>query len=110
MIEDSSRSDLPTLVERSLVQLIGERAKALGYTHSRFAVEIWPELSPRAAIVRWAVIRNRSSRTGRPQGALIRDVFRMATVLGDDLGYLIALATEAARSATNAMNQERLDK
>lgn len=108
MIDENSPSDFSILVERSLVDLVAKRVQALGLSHARFAASVWPELPAKSASVRWAVIRTKSSNTGRPQGALIRDAFRMAEVLGDDLGYLLALATEEAKTAKKA--KDRSDK
>lgn len=91
--------EFSSLVERSFVSLVDERADARGWGKGEFAQKVWPRDNPKSAATKWAAIRSRSSNTGKPQGVLLSDAQRMAEVLSEDLAYLLAVAKENARKA-----------
>lgn len=83
-------------VERAFVELVIEKAERKGFKKGEFAAQVWPEMSPKAAATRWTSIRLKASNTGKPQAVAIADAHRMATVIGIELSYLLAIATERA--------------
>lgn len=83
-------------VERAFVEIIIERAERRGFKKGEFAAQIWPEMSPKAAASRWTSVRTKASNTGKPQSVSIADAQRMATVIGKELSYLLAVAAERA--------------
>lgn len=88
--------DFSQKVERAFVDLIIERAEQRGFKKGEFAAQIWPEMSPKAAASRWTSVRTKASNTGKPQSVSIADAHRMAAVIGRELSYLVAIATERA--------------
>lgn len=88
--------DFSQKVERAFVDLIIERAEIRGFKKGEFAAQVWPEMSPKAAASRWTSVRTKASNTGKPQSVSIADAQRMAAVIGKELSYLLAVATERA--------------
>lgn len=84
-------------IERALVEIVDELAKAKGMKKVDFSARVWPETSPKAAYARWNVMRGKASKTGRPQGVLISDAQSMAEVLDEDLAYLLLRAKDRVR-------------
>jgi len=89
---------LSSAVERSLVEVIDARADSMGLKKGEFAALVWPESSPKVASSRWAAIRCSAFNTGKPQSVTVSDAHRMAAILGEDLSYLIVLASEMAKN------------
>ena len=90
-----NEADFANKVERAFVQLIEARAEPK-FKKGEFAARLWPEMSPKAAASRWTSIRIKASNTGKPQSVSIADAHRMAAVVGIELSYLLAIATERA--------------
>ena len=88
------KSDFPQMVERAYVSLVAERAEFRGYKKGAFAAMLWPWMNPKVAATRWNAIREKAVHTGKPQNVTIADAFRMADALGEDIGYLMAIAKE----------------
>ncbi|MGX7949498.1 immunity protein [Oleidesulfovibrio alaskensis] len=83
-------------VERAFVEIIVERAEKKNFKKGEFAALVWPEMSAKAAASRWASVRFKASNTGKPQAVSIADAQRMATIVGQPLGYLLVIAAERA--------------
>lgn len=81
--------DLATLTMESFVVIVDKHRDAQGLGQKEFGRKCWPESTPMAAAARWQVMRTKSRNTDKPQGILITDAYRMATVLGIDLPYLM---------------------
>lgn len=82
----------PEQFERIFVELVVQRAEKKGFNKSEFARKVWPEAHPKSSAAKWAAIRGRVSKTGNPQGVLLSDAMRMASILDEDVTYLIACA------------------
>jgi len=74
------------------VRLTEKMAKAQGLRHAEFAQMVWPESSPRVAAYRWQSMRTKVRNTGKPQGVLISDAYRMSMALKQDLAYMFLLS------------------
>ena len=85
--------DYKHLVQKYLKKQKEERK---GFKKGEFAAQVWPEMSPKAAASRWTSVRLKASNTGKPQAVSIADAQRMAVVIGIELSYLLAIATERA--------------
>ena len=92
-----NRDEFSIKIERAFVELVDKRADTRGYKKGEFAAKVWNDDTPKSAGRRWSVIRNTAKNTGKPQGVLISDAYRMAEVLGENLGYLLAVAEEKAK-------------
>ena len=99
------------------VRLTEKMAKAQGLRHAEFAQMVWPESSPRVAAYRWQSMRTKVRNTGKPQGVLISDAYRMSMALKQDLAYMFLLSRgeddrkEAALKAEKkAAQSDREDK
>ena len=93
-----SDDDFAQRIERAFVELVAERAERKGFKKGEFAAKIWPDMNSKTAATRWNSVRIKASHTGKPQSVPIADAQRMADVLGENLGYLLAVATENARA------------
>jgi hypothetical protein len=89
--------DFAQQLERAFVELVSKRADARGYKKGEFAHILWPKLNENLASTRWTTIRCQASRTGKPQNVTLADAQRMADALGEDLGYLLAVAKEKVK-------------
>ena len=74
------------------VRLAEKMAKDQGLRHAEFAQMVWPESSPRVAAYRWQSMRTKVRNTGKPQGVLISDAYRMSLALNQDLAYMFLLS------------------
>jgi hypothetical protein len=92
-----SVDDFAQRLERAFVELVAERAERKGFKKGEFASRVWPGVSSKTAATRWNSVRSKAFHTGKPQSVPISDAQRMADVLGENLGYLLAVATEKAR-------------
>lgn len=88
--------DFSQKVERAFVDIIVERADKKNLKKGEFAAMVWPEMSLKAASSRWTAVRLKATHTGKPQAVSVADAYRMATVVGKELGYLMIVATERA--------------
>lgn len=93
MVQD----DFPQRLERAFVELVTSRAEQRGLGKMEFAAAMWPWMRPKIASTRWTAMRSKSAHTGKPQNVTLADAQRMAEALGEDLGYLLALAKETVR-------------
>ena len=88
--------DFSRKVERAFIDIVVERVEKKGLKKGEFAALVWPEMTPKTAASRWTAIRLHASNTGKPQVVSIADGQRMASVVGKDLSYLLAIAAERA--------------
>ena len=93
-----NNDDFGQQLERAFVELVAERAERKGFKKGEFASKVWPGINPNTAATRWNSVRIKASHTGKPQSVPIADAQRMADVLGENLGYLLAVATEKAKA------------
>lgn len=91
-------------IQRAFVAIIDERATKAGFSRREFAFKVWPEAPKNTAENRWNALRNKAWITGKPQGLLLADAFRMAEALNENATYLIGLAAE--RAAVEARPEE----
>lgn len=95
----NSIQEISKMTEREFVKIIDRRAAGKGLKKQDFARLIWPDMDPKTAGSKWTAIRQKVSKTGRPQGLLMEDALTMAAVLGDDYIYLMAQARLNVESA-----------
>jgi hypothetical protein len=88
--------DFADLLERCLIEVIGEILKAKRMKNKDFAVKLWPGRTLTASVSRWNVIKGYSHKTGVPQRLIFSDTQRMAEVLEIELPYLILRAKDRA--------------
>jgi hypothetical protein len=100
------KDDFPQMVEREFVTVIANRADNRGFGKGAFAAKMWPWMNPKIAATRWCSIRERAAHTGKPQIVSLADAQRMADAVGEELGYLVAVAKENAKKALRAAGQE----
>lgn len=81
-------------IQKAFIEIVHERATEAGFSKREFAFKVWPEAPKNTAENRWNVLRNKSIVTGKPQGLLLGDAFRMAAALNENATYLIGLAAE----------------
>jgi hypothetical protein len=86
----------PEMIMEAFVEAIDEMAGEQGFTKAEFARAVWPESTPRVASYRWQSMRNKVRNTGKPQGVLISDAFRMCAALNQALPYVFILAEHQA--------------
>jgi hypothetical protein len=86
----------PEMIMETFVEVVDGQAKARGFTKAGFARAVWPESSPRVASYRWQSMRNKVRNTGKPQGILISDAFRMCAALHQSLAYVFMLVEHKA--------------
>jgi hypothetical protein len=92
-----AQDDFAQKVERSFIEVVTNKADQRDLGKMEFAAAMWPWMKPKIASTRWTAMRTKSAHTGKPQNITIADAQRMADALGEDLGYLLALAKEAVR-------------
>jgi len=83
-------------LERAFVEYVDKMADKKGMGKGEFAAKVWPEDTPKAAANRWSAMRNTAANTGKPQGLLVSDAYRIANVLGFHLGLVMTLLEDRA--------------
>jgi len=96
----------PEMIMEAFVETADKMAEAQGFTKAEFARAVWPESSPRVASYRWQSMRNKVRNTGKPQGVLISDAFRIARSLEQPLAYIFLLAENLADEKQAKMEAE----
>ena len=86
----------PEMLMEAFVEVVDDLAEQQGFTKAEFARAVWPESTPRVASYRWQSMRNKVRNTGKPQGVLISDAFRMCAALNQALPYVFILAEHQA--------------
>lgn len=86
-----NRYDYSLKLERAFVEYVDAQADSKGLGKGEFAHRVWPEDTLKAAASRWSTIRSKATNTGKPQGVLMSDAHRMASVLGINLGYILTV-------------------
>lgn len=92
-----AQDDFAQRLERAFVELVTTRTAQRDVGKMEFAAKMWPWMNPKIASTRWTAMRTRSAHTGKPQNITLADAQRMADALGEDLGYLLAVAKETVR-------------
>ena len=90
------RYDFSMQLERAFVEYVDKLADKNGLGKGEFAAKVWPEDSQKAAANRWSAMRNIAPNTGKPQGLLISDAYRISKVLGFNFGLVLALLEDRA--------------
>lgn len=80
--------DLDELLMESFIEVVEKLRRAKRMKHIDFIAKVWPESPPASARVRWHNMRSKTWNTGKPQGVLITDAYRMAKALDSDTAYL----------------------
>lgn len=88
------------LLMELFVEIVDQHRQEQGLKQGEFAEKCWPESTPRVASMRWQTMRSKAYNTDKPQGVLISDAYRMATVLGIDLPHLMLESIYHAQDAT----------
>jgi hypothetical protein len=86
----------PEMLMEAFVEVVEDMAGEQGFTKADFAKAAWPESTPRVASYRWQSMRNKVRNTGKPQGVLISDAYRMCAALNQPLPYVFLLAEHQA--------------
>ena len=86
-----NRYDFSLKLERAFVEYADRRADEKGLGKGEFAHQVWPEDTLKAAASRWSAMRSKATNTGKPQGLLMSDAHRMASVLGINLGCILTV-------------------
>ena len=82
--------DFSRRFERAFVELVGRRLEKQGWKKGEFAAKVWPDVDQRSAAVLWSSVC-KAGKNGRPRNVSI------AEVLGEDVGYLFAIARESVK-------------
>lgn len=86
-------------LERAFMQVILDRLGKKKRSFSDFAVEVWPAPTPKkTAVGKFRQLRTPSPVTGRCQSLSLGAAHRMAQALGEELGYLLAVARERIKN------------
>jgi len=90
--------DLDELMMESFIEVVDNLRRASGMKHIDFISKVWPESPPASARVRWHNMRSKTWNTGKPQGVLITDAYRMAKALNSDVAYLFFQAEHLVKA------------
>ena len=88
--------DFSRRFERAFVELVGRRLEKQGWKKGEFAAKVWPDVDQRSAAVLWSSVC-KAGKNGRPRNVSIAEALRIADVLGEDVGYLFAIARESVK-------------
>lgn len=102
-----AQDDFAQKIERAFVDLVTAKAEQRDIGKMEFAAKMWPWMNPKIASTRWTAMRTRSAHTGKPQNITLADAQRMADALGEDLGYLLAVAKESVRKELRTVKEKR---
>ena len=91
-----SKYDFSMKLERTFVEYVDKLADKKSMGKGEFAAKVWPEDTQKAAANRWSAMRNTAANTGKPQGLLVSDAYRISKVLGFNLGLVLALLEDRA--------------
>lgn len=92
-------------IEREFVKIIQGYVENSGFSHSEFAQKVWPEKAKESAITTWNAIRDKSSKTGRPQGLKTHEGLVMASIMGQDYVYIMVEAINNAKRDERDINK-----
>lgn len=84
--------NLDAKIERKFVEIITRKCKEQGLLKGEFAELVWPDTSKAVSRARWTSIRHKATHTGKPQSVTIRDAFRMARIVNENLFTLLGAA------------------
>lgn len=86
-------------LERSFISLIVNKVTEKNIPLKSFAVQVWPDMSPKSAYEKIRLLtEGYRQKGGTPQRLTFGDAYRMAVVLQIPLGYLVAIAEEGMTS------------
>ena len=88
--------DFSRRFERAFVELVDRRLEKQGWKKGEFAAKVWPDVDQRSAAVLWSSVC-KAGKNGRPRNVSIAEALRIADVLGEDVGYLFAIARESVK-------------